>query len=281
MKKDILKNLFFGVLGIFAFWTMVGLPGFASAQSAVNLTVPYILEVPAGTSGGPWKNACEEASFTMLEKYYTGKNVMNLTEGKAFMSLLFSKENALYGSNVNSDTTQAKYLIDTYSDYSAKIIDNPTIEQIKSEIDSGRPVITPHYGFALHNKNIPFLRTGTSYHMMVITGYDEAARKFIVNDPGDTVDGQGYRYDYDVFMNSIHDYSYKTKKADGPARAIFTFPKLAKAAGSSRIFYLHDNIRQYVTNPAAFNKHGWKWEAVNTVSVAWFNTFKEGAPISQ
>lgn len=281
MLKNGLKNLFFCALGIFAFLAIIISPDFALAQSAVNLTVPYILEVPAGTSGGAWKNACEEASFAMLEKYYTGKKVMNLAEGKAFMSLLFSKENALYGSNVNSDMSQSKYLINTYTSYNSKIVDNPTIEQIKSEIDSGRPVITPHYGFALHNKNIPFLLTGTSYHMMVVTGYDEAARKFIVNDPGDTFDGKGYRYGYDLFMNSIHDYSYKTKKADGPAKAIFTFPKLVKAAGSSRIFYLHDDIRQYVTNPVAFNKHGWKWEAVSTVSVAWFNTFKEGAAINQ
>jgi hypothetical protein len=269
------------LFGVFVFLAIIGLPVFTSAKTSINLTVPYIKEVPAGTSGGPWKNACEEASFAMLEKYYTGKKVMNLAEGKAFMSMLFAKENALYGNNVNSDTTQSKYLIDTYTVYNAKIIDNPTIAQIRGEIDAGRPVITPNYGFDLHNPNIPFLRTGTSYHMEVITGYDDAARQFIVNDSGDTVDGQGYRYDYNLFMGTVHDYDYKTKKANGPARAIFTYPKLVRAAGSAKIYYLHDNIRQYVTNPTAFKNHGWKMEAVNTVSVAWFNTFTEGAAINK
>jgi hypothetical protein len=264
------------VVGIIA-WS----PFSALAQNAANLTVPYIKEVPAGTSGGNWKNACEEASFTMLEKYYTGKKVMNLAEGKAFMTMLFQKQNALYGNNVNSDMAQSKYLINTYTVYNAKIIDNPTIAQIKSEIDAGRPVITPHYGFDLHNPRIPFLRTGTSYHMMVVTGYDDAAQQFIVNDPGDTVDGQGYRYSYDLFMNSIHEYSYKTKKADGPVRAIFTYPKLVKIAGSPRIFYLHDNIWQYVTAPIAFANHHWQWSAVNTVSSAWLATFQQGAPINK
>lgn len=276
-----IKILKIRALGALVLLVIIGLPGFALAQISPGLVVPYILEVPAGTSGGYWKNACEEASFAMLEKYYTGKKTMNVAEGKAFMIMLFNKQNALYGSNVNSDMAQSKYLINTFSSYSAKIIDNPTIAAIKSELNAGRPVITPHYGFDLRNKNIPFLRTGTSYHMMVITGYDDAAKQFIVNDPGDTVDGQGYRYGYDLFMGTIHDYSYKTKKANGPARAIFTFPKLVRAAGSAKIYYLHDNIRQYVTNPTAFKNHGWKMEAVNTVSVAWFNTFTEGAAISK
>jgi hypothetical protein len=269
-------------LSLFIFLGIAGFPGFSLAKNSIqNLIVPYIKEVPAGTSGGPWKNACEEASFTMLEKYYSGKKVMNLVEGKAFMAMLFDKENILYGSNVNSDTAQSKYLIDTYTVYNAKIINNPTIAQIKSEIDAGRPVITPNYGFDLHNPNIPFLLTGTSYHMEVITGYDDAARQFIVNDSGDKVDGQGYRYGYDLFMGTIRDYNYKTKKVDGPARAIFTYPKLVRHQGSAKIYYLHDNIRQYITNLTAFKNHNWKMEAVNTVSVAWFNTFTEGDSIKK
>jgi Peptidase_C39 like family len=276
--KKIFKSC---AIGVFVLGGIVFAFNFSSAQGLVSLTVPYIKEVPAGTSGGPWKNGCEEASMAMLEQFYTGKKVMNLDAGKAFMIMLFNKEDALYGSNVNSDTDQVKYLVENYSDYNAKIVNNPTIAQIKSEIDAGRPVITPHYGFALHNPNIPFLRTGTSYHMEVIIGYDDAAQQFIVNDSGDTVDGQGYRYNYDVFMNSIHDYSYQTKKANGPARAVFTYPKLVKVAGSPRIYYLSENTAQYVTAPSVFTNHGWKWAAVNIVSKAWFATFNQGAPINK
>lgn len=206
---------------------------------------------------------------------------MNLAAGKAMMTMFFNKEDILYGSNVNSDMAQSKFLINTYTDYNAKIVESPTLAQIKSEIDAGRPVITPHYGFALHNPNIPFLRTGTSYHMEVIIGYDDAAQQFIVNDSGDTVDGQGYRYDYSVLMNSIHDYSYQTKKANGPARAIFTYPKLVKVAGSPRIYYLHDNIAQYITAPSVLVNHHWKWEAVNIVDGKWLATFKPGSNIDK
>ena len=253
---------------------------FVAQAAAVSLTVPYIKEVPAGTSGGPWKNGCEEASMAMLEQYYTGKKIMNIDAGKSFMTMLFNKENVLYGSNVNSDTTQVKYLVDNFSDYSAKIINNPTIAQIKAEIDAGRPVITPHYGFDLHNPHIPFLRTGTSYHMEVIIGYDDAAGQFIVNDSGDTVDGQNYRYDYNLFMSTIHDYSYATKKVNGPARAVFTFPKLAKVSGNPKIYYLHDNISQYVTGPSVIANHHWTWVAVNIISAAYLRTFTTGAAIN-
>jgi hypothetical protein len=276
------KILTVAMVGILAIGGIVySAPNSLAQAAAVKLNVPYIKEVPAGTSGGPWKNGCEEASMAMLEQYYAGKKIMNIDAGKTFMILLFNKENVLYGSNVNSDTTQVKYLVDNFSDYSAKIVNNPTIAQIKSEIDAGRPVITPHYGFDLHNPNIPFLRTGTSYHMEVIIGYDNAARQFIVNDSGDTVDGQNYRYGYDLFMGTIHDYSYITKKANGPARAVFTFPKLVKVSGSPKIYYLHDNISQYITGPSVIANHHWTWAAVNIVSAAWLNTFTIGAALGR
>jgi hypothetical protein len=280
---NFLKRIkFICAISVFVLGGIIFSSNFSWAKTApVSLVVPYIKEVPAGTSGGSWKNACEEASMAMLEQFYTGKKVMNIDAGKAFMTKLFDKENILYGSNVNSNTDQVKYLIDNYSDYNAKIINNPTVAQIKSEIDAGRPVITPHYGFALGNKDIPFLRIGTSYHMETIIGYDDAAQQFIVNDSGDPIDGQGHRYNYSVFMNSIHDYSYADKKADGPARAVFTYPELVKISGSRKIYYLHDNISQYVTAPSAFASHYWKWAAVNIATAAWLRTFVQGAAISK
>jgi hypothetical protein len=282
MVKHMEKIIRLSAVSVFVLGGIIFSSNFSWAKTApVSLVVPYIKEVPAGVSGGNWKNACEEASIAMVEQFYTGKKVMNIDAGKAFMIKLFNKEDVLYGSNVNSDTDQVKYLIDSYSDYNAKIIDNPTVAQIKSEIDAGRPVITPHYGFALGNKDIPFLRTGTSYHMETIIGYDDAAQQFIVNDSGDPIDGPGHRYDYSVFMNSIHDYNYADKKADGPARAVFTYPMLVKIAGGSRIYYLYNNTSQYVTSPSVFTNHHWKWEAVNVVSADWLKTFTQGAALNK
>ena len=186
------------------------------------LDVPFIGEAPSGNWTGPWKNACEEASIAMVEFFYQNKKSAPLAEAEEFMSMLFAKQDALYGNNVNSDAKQFKYLIENFASFKAEIKTNPTIEDIKDQIDDGHPVISMHYGFDLHNPNIPFLRTGTSYHAMVIIGYDDLAKQFIVNDDGDTKAGAGHRYEYDLFMNTLHEYDYTTKKAYGVPTVIFT-----------------------------------------------------------
>lgn len=187
--------------------------------------VPYVNEAPHGIFAGPWKNACEEASITMVEGYYLGKNTVPTNEAEKFMEMLFEKQDALYGSNSNSDAARTAEMINRYSSYGAFIKENPTLLEIKLEINQGRPVLTPNYGFSLKNPNIPFLASGSSYHMVVVIGYNDKTREFITNDSGDEKTGAGYRYGYDLFMATIRDYDYSTSKVSGPSRAIFTFRK--------------------------------------------------------
>lgn len=187
--------------------------------------VPYVNEAPHGIFAGPWKNACEEASIAMVEGYYAGKKTVPTNEAEKFMEMLFEKQDAIYGSNSNSDTARTAEMINKYSSYGALIKENPTLIEIKSEIDEGRPVLTPNYGFGLKNPNIPFLASGSSYHMVVVIGYNDETREFITNDSGDEKTGAGYRYGYDLFMATIRDYDYSTNKVNGPSRAIFTFRK--------------------------------------------------------
>lgn len=204
----------------------IALPSIAvDSKKLAVLPVLYINEAPSGNWSGPWKNACEEASIAMVDYYYRGKRSVSIREAEEYMTILFEKQNSLYGSNANSDAVQFKYLIDNFTSFNAQIVRNPTIEQIKEQIDLKHPVISLHYGFALENPNIPFLRTGSSYHTMAIIGYDDAARQFIVNDDGDIKAGAGHRYGYELFMNSLHDYNYTDGKADGPATVLFTAPK--------------------------------------------------------
>jgi len=193
----------------------------------VVLAVPYVAEAPDGVWTGPWKNACEEASITMVEKYYAGEKIVSVSEAKVEMQMLFKIQDKVWGSDANSDASRTAQLINDYTTYTAKIVDNPTVEQIKNELKNGHPVISLHYGKDLNNANIPFLRSGSYYHMMVIMGYDDASKEFITNDDGDAKTGQGHRYDYTLFMHSLHDYIYATKKTDGPPRVIFTLPKPA------------------------------------------------------
>lgn len=191
----------------------------------VVLVVPYVNEAPNGIFTGPWKNACEEASISMVEGYYLGKKTVLKNEAEEFMTMLFEKQDILHGSNSNSDAARTAEMINKYSSYGAFIKENPTIEEIKSEVNKGRPVLTPNYGFSLKNPNIPFLLSGSSYHMVVVIGFNDETREFITNDSGDEKTGAGYRYGYDLFMSTIRDYDYSTNKVSGPPRAIFTFRK--------------------------------------------------------
>ena len=119
----------------------------------VILAVPYVPEAPDGNWTGPWKNACEESSIAMVEYYYTGNSTPSKIASKAFMWDLFSKQNSLYGSNADADSVRTNYLINNFSSFYGKVIDNPTLEQIKKELQQKRPVISLHYGFDLKNKN--------------------------------------------------------------------------------------------------------------------------------
>lgn len=257
------------------------LVGNAAKLTKVSLDVPYINEAPDNNWTGPWKNACEEASMAMVEKYYTGKSTVAVTEAKVFMTMMFTKQNSIWGSNADSDAKRTARLINDYTVYNAIIKDNPTIEDIKQELQQKRPVISLHYGFDLQNPNIPFvpLPRGTSYHMIVIKGYDDVTKEFIVNDTGDRKEGNGYRYDYDLFMNSLHDYDFSVRKANGPARVLFTYPKLVKLADSPKVFYVQNSIKQYIPNAKIFTAKGWNWDAVNVVTQDWLDTFQSGADI--
>lgn len=186
--------------------------------------VPYIPETPDGVWEGPWKNGCEEASIAMVEFYYTDNTDASVDEIKTFMMRLFDIEDELWGQNANSDAHQTAELINGYTSFSAEIVDNPTIEDIKAELLANRPVISLNNGFILDNPRIPFLATGSGYHMMVIVGYDDVTDRFVVHDDGDLEKGEFLKYGYDHFMSTLHDYNDVNKKTDGPPRVLFTSP---------------------------------------------------------
>lgn len=190
--------------------------------STILLPVPYINEAPDDNWTGSWKNGCEEASVAMAHFYYNGRNEVSIDEAKSFMQTLFDVQQENYGSDANSNTARTLEFIKSHANFDAQIVENPSIEDIKNELQEGRPVIAFHHGFDLQNPNIPFLATGSSFHVTVVVGYDDDARQFIVHDDGDRIQGPNHLYDYDLFMNTLHDYQYETGLADGPPRVLFT-----------------------------------------------------------
>ncbi len=255
------------------------LEGNNAKLTTVQLDIPYINESPDGSWTGPWKNACEEASIAMIENFYLGKKDVTIKEAMNFMSVLFTKQNQIWGSNADADAARSTKLIDEYTNYNAVIKDNPTIEEIKTELQRKRPVIIPVYGKTLKNSNIPFLATGSYYHMMIIIGYDDETQEFITNDTGDIKTGANHRYKYGTIMDSLHDFNFAEHKANGPAKAIFTYPKLVKLISSPKVYYLKDNTKQWIVNENTFNAKGFDWDAINIVQPQWLVNFQTGNDI--
>ncbi|MBI5654763.1 C39 family peptidase [Candidatus Uhrbacteria bacterium] len=191
----------------------------------VELEVPFVPEAPGGDWSGPWKNACEEASLVMAEEFYRGNTTMSVQAAKTRMTELFRYQDKNWGSNANSDAARTAYIANQIMDFTAVVVTDPTLEDIKKEVAAGRPVITLNHGKELGNPNTPFLATGSFYHMLVVIGYDDETGEFITNDDGDEKEGAGKRYEYAHFMASIHDYVAKTRTTDGPVRVIFTSAK--------------------------------------------------------
>jgi hypothetical protein len=181
-----------------------GQKALATDFASVNLAVPHIWEIPDGLWVKPWNGACEEASIAMIDQYYLGQNklIFGRIESKRLMQPLFGIEDKIFGYNSDTNAEENARLINYYTSFSAKIIQNPTLEEIINELKSGRPVISMHYGYALNNPRHSFRQGGSSYHVMVINGFDDQNKQFLVND-SELKDGLDFRYNYDTILESL------------------------------------------------------------------------------
>ena len=100
----------------------------------------------------------------------------------------------------------------------AYVVENPTVDQIKSQIAAGYPILVPAAGRELGNPN--FTGQGPLYHMLVLRGYTDGM--WITNDPG-TRNGQGYVNDIDVIMAAMGDWN-NGDPANGAKVVIFVEP---------------------------------------------------------
>jgi len=198
-----------------------------SKVSKVSIPVPYTSEIPNGAWVKPWNNACEEASIVMVDEFYHGIKTTRLTRQRAMtlMQPIFLWEDKNFGYNADADAAEIARIINETTPFKATIKYQPTLDDIKQELAQGHPVISLHYGFGLKNPLIPFRHSGSSYHVMVLKGYDDTTKEFIVNDPGNDKSGLDFRYPYATIMDTLHDFNHHTKKVDGEPVVIFTTSK--------------------------------------------------------
>lgn len=191
-----------------------------------QLTLPFTTQAPYGYWAQPWQDACEEATIVMVDQYYANKKLNPKAAKNQILNVLKIKNNA-FGWSLDENAEKIKKIINYYFPWEARIVENPTIEQIKNEIDNNRPIIAPVHGKALQN---PFFRSGgPDYHTVIIAGYDEKTNEFIVGEPG-TKHGLDYRYAYGTIMNAIHDHVPGFQTKYGKKTVLFTNKKLESSA---------------------------------------------------
>jgi hypothetical protein len=165
-----------------------------------SLAVPFTSQAPEKNWDQPWQDACEEAALLMMDAYYKKYN----------LSPLFAKDEILkmvdweteHGMGYDIDAEQFKIMGKDYFKFNFKIIENPSVEDIKKLIAGGQAVLGVFDGKVLPNPH--FRSGGPVYHALVIKGYDE--ENFITNDPG-TQFGEGFKYKYDDLVNALHDWN--------------------------------------------------------------------------
>jgi uncharacterized protein YvpB len=130
------------------------------------------------------------------------------------MQDMFVWEDEAFNKNHDTDAAQTIQLIAKKSGFTGTVKRNPLLEDIKRELAASRPVIAHVNMYKLYQEK----DLGDSYHVFVITGYDDLTGEFIINDPARPKD----RYKYAVLMNALHDFNPKTREADATPTVIFT-----------------------------------------------------------
>ena len=189
----------------------------------INLAVPFTSQAPHANWDLPYKETCEEASLYMVHAYYegvkAGKIAADTADAEIKKIIEFEKE--IFGYYEDTTAEQIGTLAEMmYGHEKIELIENPTIDQIKTYVAEGHPVIVPAAGRELGNPN--FTAPGPIYHMLVIRGYTKDG-KFITNDPG-TKNGEAYVYDFDTVMNAMHDWNGGLEITEGKKVVLVIYP---------------------------------------------------------
>ena len=168
----------------------------------INLAVPFTSQAPEENWDLPWQEACEEATALMLDAYYKNYNLSPLFARDEIVKMVEWEEQQGWG--VSIEITKIKDLMVNYLSpkYKVKIIENPTVEQIKKYLANGQPVFVVADGKVLPNPH--FRNGGPVYHTLIIRGY--TSDSFITNDPG-TKFGENFLYKHNDLLNAIHDWN--------------------------------------------------------------------------
>lgn len=251
------------------------------ATSTKKLPVPFTTQAPNFNWGQPWQDACEETAIAMVDYFYSNKKFTPASAEKSILEIINAKNNFI-GKSLDENAKTIIDIINGFLAWEAYLVKNPALEQLKNEIDNGRPIIVPVHGKYLRN---PYFRNGgPDYHSIVISGYDDEKNEFIVEEPG-TRRGLDFRYSYDTIMNAMHDFLPGLQTKFGEKIAIFTNEKkkpigaLIKAVNDSKVYLLENGLKRHIINETIFLQNGWMWIQILPVTKEFLDNLREGKQI--
>lgn len=185
-----------------------------------NIDVPFTSQAPGGDWSEPWQNACEETSIYMVASFYAGDEIKQAEAIERIREIFAAKaeEGGIRVSKDESLRTIAELIDALGLPWKTRIVYDPTADDLKAELVLDNPIIVPVYAPKL--SSIYTAAEGADYHVVVLTGYDDADGAFVINDPG-TSSGEGMRVPYDAFMDAIHDLNANDYLA-GKKAVLFT-----------------------------------------------------------
>lgn len=171
----------------------------------------FVQQAPEKNWDQPWQDACEEASLLTVDFYYKNKSTTPEIVRDSILDMIKFEETQNFTKDMN--ISQMAVVGEQYLNYQSKIIDNPTIEDLKKYISQNIPIIVTANGKTLYAENKHFKSGGPYYHSLVILGYDDDKKQFIVHDVG-TQFGAYFHYSYSLLLESIHDFPSSGQKED-------------------------------------------------------------------
>lgn len=173
-----------------------------TAQIELNLDVPFTSQAPERNWDQPWQDACEEVALLMLDAYYKGYGLSPLFVKDEVKRMVAWEEERGWGGSIAMSRVERMYKEYFKSDKTPRIVENPTVEQIKTFLKQGKPVLVVADGKTLPNPW--YSNGGPVYHALIIRGF--TADSFITNDPG-VNRGRNFTFSFADIMNSIHDWN--------------------------------------------------------------------------
>ncbi len=189
---------------------------FASAAATstpakiIMLDVPFVSQAPLKEWSNPrFQDACEEASVFMVIKWIKGEKIGTTTKAlnkarNEILSLSQYQSKKFDNFHDTSAADTAERLIKGYYQHRRFVVkENVTLDDIIKALKNNQAVILPTNGQLLNNPY--FTAPGPINHMLVVKGYDENKKVFIVNDPG-TKKGENFKYQAETLKTALADY---------------------------------------------------------------------------